>query len=31
MQYLNYVEVLAPEHLRERIKDSLKAAKEKYR
>ena len=30
MQYLNYVEVLAPEHLRERIKANLENGLEKY-
>ena len=31
MQYLNHVEVIAPEHLRERIKENLKVAEEKYK
>ena len=31
MQYLNYVEILAPDHLRERIKENLKVAEENYR
>ena len=31
MQYLNYVEVLAPDHLRERIKENLQSGLEKYR
>ncbi len=30
MQYLNYVEIIAPEHLRERIKDNIKRAIRKY-
>lgn len=30
MQYINYVEVTKPAKLRERIKDNLKAAEEKY-
>ena len=31
MQYINYVEILKPISLRERIKENLKAAKEKYK
>ena len=31
MQYLNHVEVLAPDHLRERIKENLQSGLEKYR
>lgn len=30
LQYVNYVEVIAPSHLRQRIKDSLKKSLEKY-
>ena len=30
MQYLNYVEVIAPAHLRQRLQDNLRAAMEKY-
>jgi predicted DNA-binding transcriptional regulator YafY len=30
MQYLNYVEVLAPKHLRERVKNSLANNASKY-
>ena len=30
MQYLNYVEIIAPEHLRERIKENLESGLEKY-
>lgn len=30
MQYLNYVEIVEPKHLRERIKDNLKRAIRKY-
>lgn len=30
MQYINYVEVVKPTHLREKIKNNLKAAQEKY-
>lgn len=30
MQYINYVEITKPEHLRERIKKSIQAANEKY-
>ena len=30
-QYINYVEVVKPAQLRERIKESLKMAEEKYR
>lgn len=31
MQYINYVEIIKPTDLRERIKESLKVAEEKYR
>ena len=31
MQYLNHIEVIAPKHLRERIKENLKVAEEKYK
>ncbi len=31
LQYLNYVEILTPLHLRERIKESLKKGMEKYK
>ncbi|MCR4725906.1 MAG: WYL domain-containing protein [Clostridia bacterium] len=31
MQYLNYVEIKSPDSLRERIKENLEAAREKYR
>ena len=30
MQYLNYVEIISPTHLRESIQNNLKAALEKY-
>ncbi len=31
MQYINFVEILKPENLRERIKENLKSAERKYR
>ena len=30
MQYVNYVEVISPKSLRERIRESLRKASEKY-
>jgi predicted DNA-binding transcriptional regulator YafY len=31
MQYINYVEITKPASLREKIKENLKAAEEKYK